>query len=239
MKCSKHRNDGEPCGAQAVAGTDACRTHAGRPLVEQKARGAVAMEVSRWALGDQTLDPGVTLLRLMTQSVRRAELYGKLLEQAYEAAERLAEAEGRTALDEPPNAGNAADRDRAMLDLERVFNTGGVATLIGHTYASSGGEMGGVFASGEAIRGLVQLEAQERDRAASMAAKAAAAKLGERQVALAEEQARQVVGLLRGTLVELAQLLAAGEITTVDPGDPTVVRVVSTRLRALDAAVAA
>jgi len=236
VRCLKRRKDGEPCGAQAVGGTEACKTHAGRPLAEQAARGAVALEVSRWALGDKTLDPGVTLLRLMTQSVRRAELYGELLEAAYDAAERLRAAEDRAGLDEPPNAGNAADRDRAMFDLERVFNTGGVSTLIGHTYASSGGEMGGVFASGEAIRGLVQLEAAERDRAANMAAKAAAAKLGERQIALAEEQARQVVGLLRGVLNELTGLLAAGELTTVDPADPTVVRVVSARLRALDGA---
>ncbi len=27
MKCTKHRTDGDPCKAQAVAGTNACRSY--------------------------------------------------------------------------------------------------------------------------------------------------------------------------------------------------------------------
>jgi hypothetical protein len=224
VRCSKRKQDGDPCSAQAVAGTDACRSHAGRPLAEQKARGAVAVEVSKWGLGDKTLDPGITLLRLMTQSVRRAELYGQLLEQAYDAAERLRAAEVD---DLPPHADSFSDRDRARQDLARVFATGGVSALIGHTYAGNGED--GVFASGEAIRGLVQLEAQERDRAALMAAKAAAAGIAKRQIELAEEQGRLVATVIRAVLVDLGH----------DLSDPDVLRVVSTQLRALGSGEAA
>ncbi|WP_100499379.1 hypothetical protein [Geodermatophilus chilensis] len=220
MKCSKRKKSGDPCGAQAVDGTDACIRHAGRPAAEHKAKGAVVVEVSRWGLGDETLDPGITLLRLMTQSVRRAELYGQLLEEAYDAAERLRAADSMGE-ELPPNADTGADRDRAAQDLARVFATGGVAALIGHTYAAD--KEGGVFATGEAIRGLVTLEAQERDRAAAMATKAVAAGLAERQVQLAERQGQLVAEVIRGVLSDLG----------LDVADPGVVRVVSARLRAL------
>jgi hypothetical protein len=235
MRCAKNRSNGQPCQAQAVTGTDACRVHAGRPLDQHKAKGAVVVELSRWGITDKTLDPGVTLLQLMTQAFYRAKLYGELLEQAYEAAERLRASDDVVhAMDEPPSVDSAVDRDRAAQDLQRIFATGGVSALIGHTYAAD--KDGGVFATGEAIRGLVQLEAQERDRAAGMAAKAVAAGLATRQVELAERQGALVVEVLRGSLTELARMMAAGEITTVDPSDPAVTRVVATRLRALSAA---
>lgn len=224
--CASRKRDGALCGQPAIAGTARCRMHAGKSTTRARAEGQVVVELSRWRLTDETLDPAVTLLRLMTQSVWRAELYGRLLEEAYEAAERLAAAKPGGA-SEVPSAGTSADRERALLDLERVFNSGGVAALIGHTYAAD--KEGGVFATGEAIRGLVQLEAQERDRAAGMAAKAVAAGLAERQVRLAEQQGLLVAQLIRGLLGDLG----------LDASDPGVARVVSARLRALDAGGAA
>lgn len=221
--CRKRRSDNEPCGAQAIAGTDACRVHAGRPLAEQRAKGAVVVELSRWGITDKTLDPGVTLLQLMTQSFQRARLYGELLEEAYEAAERLSLAEQKLSSADIPGARqNSTDLDRAQQDLDRIFDTGGVAALIGNTY-SAAGEGGNVYATGEAIRGLVQLEAQERDRAAGMAAKAVAAGLAARQVELAEKQGALVADVIRGVLQQLGH----------DLTDPNVLHVVSTQLRAL------
>lgn len=64
-------------------------------------------------------------------------------------------------------------------------------------------------------------------------------KIEERRVRLAEAEGAKVAEVLRGALLDLAQLLAAGTITTVDPSDPTVLRVVGTRLRALTAGDAA
>jgi hypothetical protein len=186
VRCTKRRTDGEPCQRNAIAGTDACPKHVGTDLATAKAKGAVVVELSKWGLTDRTLDPGETLLRLMTQAVYRAEHYSRLLEEAYEAAERLRVADDASMHDLPPNADTRADRDRAVQDLARVFATGGIAALIGHTYSAD--KEGGVFATGEAIRGLVQLEAQERDRAAMFATKALAAGIAERQVRLAESQ---------------------------------------------------
>lgn len=225
MKCSKRNKAGEPCGAQAVAGTDACVTHAGRPVAQQRAKGNVIMELRRWGLqGEELRDPGVTLLQLMTQSAMRVEFYSSLLSEAYEAAERL------RAVDEsvsglPGHRDNETDRQRAREDLERVFATGGVAALIGIKWAAaSRGEFGvDLYQAEEGIRGLVRLEAEERDRCATMAVKAIAAGLAERQVRLAEQQGALVAELIRGTLTDLG----------LDPSAPEVQRVVSTRLHAI------
>lgn len=223
MRCSKRRKSGDPCGAQAVDGTDACIRHAGRPTAEHVAKGAVVVELSKWGISDKTLDPGVTLLQLMTQAFQRARLYGQLLEEAYDAAERLQGADDVVGVfdDAAMGVDSRNDRDRAAQDLQRIFATGGVSTLIGHTYAAD--KDGGVFATGEAIRGLVTLEAQERDRAAGMAAKAVAAGLATRQVELAERQGQLVADVIRSVLQQLGH----------DLTDPDVLRVVSTQLRAL------
>ena len=90
-----------------------------------------------------------------------------------------------------------------------------MSALIGHTYPSGESK---AFATGEAIRGLVQLEAQERDRAANMAAKAAAAGIAQCKVELAEEQGRPVPDGIRPVLRELGH----------DVTDPVVLRAVST-----------
>jgi hypothetical protein len=50
----------------------------------------------RYAIGDwvtSTSTPGEVLLRLVSQSSQRVELYAGLLAQAYDAAERLSRAE--------------------------------------------------------------------------------------------------------------------------------------------------
>lgn len=208
MKCTKRRTDGEPCQAQAVAGTEACTKHAGIPTAQAKARGQVVVELSRWGITDKTLDPGLTLLQLMTQSFYRAQMYAGLLEEAYEAAERLRGADATGEL--PPSVDSSTDRDRAVQDLQRIFGAGGVSTLIGNTYAAD--KDGGVFATGEAIRGLVNLEAQERDRAAGMAAKAIAAGLATRQVELAERQGALVADMVRALFADPELGLSAEQL---------------------------
>lgn len=54
--------------------------------------------------------------------------------------------------------------------------------------------------TGEYVRGLATLEAQERDRCAGFAAKAIAAGLATRQVELAERQGRLIADVLRAVL---------------------------------------
>lgn len=193
--CSKRRQrDGEPCRSKAIRGSDppACRKHIGASGLMVRARRAVRDEVVRWGLGDTTVDPGETLLRLVSQSATRCDLYAGLLTEAYDAAGRLANAVDITV------AGDSGEADRARADLDRIFNQGPVAALVGHVYAAS--KDGDIFATGEKIRGLVDLEAAERDRCASFAAKAVAAGLAERQVRLAEQQGALMASLFRGAL---------------------------------------
>lgn len=182
-------------------------------MARARAEAAVKTEVRRWGLGDTTVDPGEVLLRLVTQSAARVELYSRLLEEAYDAAERLRQAHEVDdivlieAEDRPPVGDDDwarpehAARQTARADLERVFVTGGVAALIGHQYGAT--KDGDVYATGEAIRGLAKLEAEERDRCASFAAKAVAAGLAERQVRLAEQQGVQMAGVFRRVLDQL------------------------------------
>jgi len=66
-------------------------------------------------------------------------------------------------------------------------STHGVAALVGNTYGAA--KDVGVYVTGEAIRGLADLEAKERERCANFATKAVAAGLAERQVRLAERKA--------------------------------------------------
>lgn len=198
MRCSRNRSNGTPCQAQAITGTDACRVHAGRPLAEQKAKGAVVMEVRRWGLDDRAEDPGLLLLKLMTVT--------EWNRQAYEAEIDRILSESHTSLSE------ALVGDTMVVDKD-----------------------GSPHKVGEYIRGIVQMERQERELAMGIAVKAVAANLADRQLRLAETQAVQVVQVMRESLTELARMLAAGEIATVDPSEPAVTRVVATRLRALSA----
>jgi hypothetical protein len=198
-KCRGHNKLGKPCGAWPIRGGTVCGSHGGKaPRVARKA--AVRAELESWGLGDSKVDPGETLLRLVSQSAARVELYGQLLRDAYEAAERLRQAHEveyvieATAEGEEERAAVQVARD----DLRKIFATGGVAALIGNTYGDAKG--GGIFATGEAIRGLAKLEADERDRCAGMAAKAVAAGLAERQVRLAEQQAAIVLKAIDAAL---------------------------------------
>jgi hypothetical protein len=138
------------------------------------------------------------LLRLVTQSAARAERYAILLEEAYEAAERLKRAfdAGALEIDEGKEIAETARED-----LDRIFNTGGVAALVGNTYGAA--KDVGVYVTGEAIRGLADLEAKERERCANFASKAVAAGLNERMVRLAERQGELIAHAVRAILEEL------------------------------------
>jgi hypothetical protein len=88
--------------------------------------------------------------------------------------------------------------ETARRDLDRIFNTGGVAALVGNTYGAA--KDVGVYVTGEAIRGLADLEAKERERCANFASKAVAAGLGERMVRVAEQQGALIAQVIRAVL---------------------------------------
>jgi len=209
-RCTGKKTSGENCRGWRVDGSDKCRRHLPNP--KARANAAVRAEVSAWGLTDQHADPGEVLLRLVTQSSARVQRYSALLEEAYDAAERLKRANeaqsliSEAALDREPTVDpetgkplyEPADVQQAKADLERIFNLGGVAALVGATYSAS--NSGALYATGEAIRGLADLEAKERDRCAGFAAKAIAAGLAERQIRMAEKVGAQISEVLRHVL---------------------------------------
>lgn len=210
-RCKGTNRHDQPCGQSAIPGGTVCGWHGGK-APQVKARAAVRAEVMAWGLGDAHSDPGEVLLRLVTQSAQRAELYAGLLQQAYEAAEQIRahHAAGNLTLppvSDDPDYVEPAEIQQARIELDRLFNVGGVAALVGHTYSATSD--GDVYATGEAIRGLAELEAKERDRCATFAAKAIAAGLAKRQVELAERQGALIAELLRAVLTDPALGLTA------------------------------
>src|SRR5215211_5063407 len=77
-------------------------------------------------------------------------------------------------------------RPKPLVVILIASSTRGVAALVGNTYGAA--KDVGVYVTGEAIRGLADLEAKERERCANFASKAVAAGLAERQVRLAERK---------------------------------------------------
>lgn len=94
-------------------------------------------ELITWGVADALDDPGEVLLRLVTQSRKQADLYAHLLQEAFDAAERLKQAHENGANIEPLSDDNADAGETARRDLDRIFNTGGVAALVGNTYGAA------------------------------------------------------------------------------------------------------
>lgn len=218
-RCIARNRNGQQCGRWARPGATCCATHLRNPAAIRNAE--VRAEVMRWGLGDATVDPGEVLLRLVTQSSARVERYSRLLEEAYDAAERLRAAhEAQELLLDPMPVGELDDDNRetaaiqqARQDLERIFHVGGVSALIGYQYSAT--ITGSVYASTEAIRGLAKLEAEERDRCADFAAKAVKAGLAERQVRIAERQGAQIMEIMLAVLGDPAFELSDDKIDLV------------------------
>jgi hypothetical protein len=186
--------------AKAIPGGTVCRWHGGA-AGQVKAKAAVRAEVLNWGLGDSHVDPGEVLLRLVNQSAARAEMYARLLQEAFDAAERLKQAHEKGTTLEAVGDENADTAETARRDLDRIFNTGGVAALVGNTYGAA--KDVGVYVTGEAIRGLADLEAKERERCASFASKAVAAGFAERTVRVAERQGQLMVEMVQSALREV------------------------------------
>ncbi|TIH34963.1 hypothetical protein D4765_11760 [Subtercola vilae] len=95
--------------------------------------------------------------------------------------------------------------------LEKAVEEASIAeAMVGDAF----GEFGKV---GEYIRGLAMLEAQERDRATNMAAKAVAAGLAERQTRVAEGQGVLLASLLKAILSDPRLMLSESQQAMVIP----------------------
>src|SRR5215217_3752658 len=148
VQCRATARTGKQCKEQGDPWWDSVPISRGsNPHVASKA--AVRAEVMSWGLGDTKVDPGEVLLRLVSQSAARAERYALLLEEAHVAGAQI----------EAPGDELADTAETARRDLDRIFNTGGVAALVGNTYGAAK-DVGVYYVTGEAIRGLADLEAK-------------------------------------------------------------------------------
>jgi hypothetical protein len=201
IRCSAiSKHSGEQCKRKAIPGGTVCRYHGGNAR-QVKAKQQFELRSWNWGLGDAHVDPGEVLLRLVTQSAARAEMYAQLLQESFDAAERLREAHERGTNIEALGDELADTAETARRDLDHIFNTGGVAALVGNTYGAA--KDVGVYVTGEAIRGLADLEAKERERCANFASKAVAAGLAERSVRVAERQGQLMVEMVQAALREV------------------------------------
>jgi hypothetical protein len=150
------------CKKYAIKGGTVCNMHGGT-VARTRIKAAIRYEIESWKLGDSVDDPGTVLLRLITQSRRRADLYASLLEEAF------------------------AGTGTSTADPGGILLPKGVAALIGHKYTLN--KDGERIPVEETVRGLVILEAEERDRCAGFCIKAIAAGLAERVVRLQEREA--------------------------------------------------
>jgi hypothetical protein len=73
--------------------------------------------------------------------------------------------------------------------------------LVGNTYGAA--KDVGIYVTGQAIRGLADLEAKERERCANFASKAVAAGLVERTVRITERQGQLMVKMVQAALREV------------------------------------
>jgi len=192
-ECTKQRTKQRgDCHNLAVAGTATCRNHAGVSLEVAKAQGQA--RITAWSAMQAMpgLEPGRAVLAMLHMSWLRVHLYAALLEEQV-----VGEAE-----DVVGSWNGDADDDEVPRGVARQLSPAGTAGLIGHTFAAD--KVAGIFASGEARRALVDLEAQERDRCVKFAKVAHDMGIAEREVKLAEQQGQLLAMVINNVLGDLS-----------------------------------
>lgn len=205
---AKPKNSSGACHGIAIDGLDKCRMHVGKRGAVAKSEGE-ALNEWRAVTGQVAVAPAEAVLGMLQLSWLRARMYGSLLQAQVDV--------------EGENAGAAVAGAAAGDDDAR--SEGGTSGLIGHTYAS--GKDVGVFASGEAVRALVALEAAERDRVVRVAKTAHDMGIAEREIRLAEAQGVMLAAVVRRILDRLELTEAQRRLIPV---------VVPEELRAVEAA---
>ncbi|MEV4287394.1 hypothetical protein AB0K40_17960 [Nonomuraea bangladeshensis] len=189
----KSKRSQQRCHAFAVRGTATCYTHAGVSTSVAKAKGE-ALSAWRAVPGRQDVSPSEAVLAMLQMSWARVGLYASLLEQ------QVADAQG--------GGGHGLGDDPEL---------GPGAGLIGHT--RSGVKDIGIFATGEALRGLTLLEEKERDRCVRFAKTAHDMGIADREIRLAEQQGALIAGAI-SRILDALELTAAQRalVPTVVPG---------------------
>jgi hypothetical protein len=164
--------------------------HAGMPSDVARARGAAVITAFSVLGGVPSVEPGYAVLASLHLSWLRLHLYAGLLEEQVGAEQ-----------DEPVGGWDEDGEEGYPRGVAGQPSAAGVAGLIGHTYAAD--KVAGIFASGEAVRALVTLEAQERDRVVRFAKVAHDMGIAEREVKLAELQGALLASVVRNILGDL------------------------------------
>jgi len=195
LECTGNRRHGGPCHKSAIAGTPTCELHAG--MSTEMARTIGEATVNAWsaiANGTPTIDPGRAVLGMLQMSWLRAAAYGELLQRQVERGE---------AQESPDPYAHPASAPSTSVAHANGLHTSG---LIGHQYAAAGKD-GTIYASGEAVRALVTLEAAERDRVVKFAKTAHDMGISDRMIEAAEQWSG-VVAMRVANLIDELHLTA-------------------------------
>jgi len=179
------------CHARAIRGTATCFSHAGKRLEVAKAQGEAITAWSAFA-GNPTVSTTEAVLGMLQMSWLRAHLYATLLEE--QVAQARAQSGGRPATDGDVE-GDGDGQVRGAVPV------GPGVGLVGHTFGAV--KDIGIYATGEAARGLTQLEAAERDRCVRFAKTAHDMGIAEHQVRLAEQQGQMIAEVIQRVLASL------------------------------------
>lgn len=174
FECTRFKHGKVPCHGSRIRGTDRCKTHSGTSVKVAKAQGEA--RITAWSAtgGQPDMGPAEAVLRMLQMSWLRVHLYAGLLERQ---------------VAETGDSGGWVDGAEPV---------GHGAGLVGHTFAAAREEHGSrIFATGEAIRALAQLEATERDRCVRYAKTAHDMGIAEREIRVAEQQGELLASAVR------------------------------------------
>lgn len=211
----RSKRTGRPCGQNVVSGTEHCPHHAGRPLEQHKALGAIRLEAAKWTLDGHDgadVDPASQILTLIAFWRWKANLYGDALQKQYEAAEALGvrvQGEQIVTLNDPEWESDGDDvilehpaLQRARIALEQTFKLGGVSAFVGYQYDVD--RNGRVFAVTEGIRALVTLEERAHTMLEKFIRLAVTAKVAESRIQLAQQAGVMIQAVILGVLRDLS-----------------------------------
>lgn len=183
VKCAASTSAGNPCKMAAVRGALVCHKHGGS-APQVKAKAAVRAELMSWGLDSPTVDPGETLLKLVSQSAGRAQRYADELEQHVGESDSLREALIAQAYGE---FGPVGEYVRGLATLE-AQERDRCATFCAKAIAA----------------GLAERQVRLAERQGALIADVLRAVMGDASLGLSDEQRRAMPDVIRRHLAAVA-----------------------------------
>lgn len=181
--CVGTNQKGQRCGFSVVPGATVCRFHGGA-APQVKAKAAVRAEVMSWGLDSTLVDPGETLLKLVSQSAARAQRYADELSQLVAESPSLRDALVGTIAGEFGDAGEYVRGLAALEATERDRCAGFCAKAI--------------------AAGLAERSVRLAERQGALIADVLRAVLADDTLGLSEEQRRAAPDVIRRHLHAVA-----------------------------------